>query len=71
MMTNTAAMELNLDELTFIAGGDSLRDHPMYEMFKTFYKEKGITSTRNLCVYYGLSGADSWEMVMLIQEEVG
>ena len=70
MTNNDTAKELGADELAAAAGGSGLRDHPMYDAFKDYYKQKGVRSTIQLCLFHGLSGADSYEMVRIIGEEI-
>lgn len=70
MMDNENAKQLNADELASAAGGSGLRDHPMYNAFKDYYKQKGVRQTLLLCTYHGLNGEDSYEMVRLIGEDI-
>ncbi len=62
-------VELNEKELMNVAGGNSLRDIPEYNLIKEFYITKGINSAISLCLYY-YNSADSYEIIRMIGEEL-
>lgn len=49
MLNNITVMELNMNELTAVTGGGSLRDHPMYDMFKESIFCSRITIFESVC----------------------
>lgn len=69
-MNTVNEMELKMDELADVTGGDGLRDFPHYDTIKRFYKERGMGDAFTLCRTYGLSVEESYAILRMIKDEV-
>lgn len=63
------AMELNMDELETVSGGEGMRDHPYYNLIKALYVEKGARTASAACSHY-FGDEIAVVMIRLISEEV-